>query len=222
VRISTAQASDYADRLHVGLSHRLTSVTVLNITWTITSNVSYTYDSADRRIMALWSNDNPPARRPPTCHNVYDGSNLYLEMNAPEQPDGPGPLCLRLASLSPTPRRWTRFSPHDNADNGTGTVYWAWGTTRGTVRARGAVQLGTGQTTVLDHRTYDSFGQHDAEATRPSTTSSATLGRYSRRPPVWPTMGVRWYNPATGRYESEDPRPTASPTPTGTPHTTRR
>jgi len=104
----------------------------LNNQWTITSNVSYTYGSADRRSCA-WVERNPTGPSSTYCTTCDDGSNLYLEMNDPNSLTDQGLFAYVSHRYLPRPdggpdsrrrqrRQWD------------GTVYWGLGDNAGTVR----------------------------------------------------------------------------------------
>lgn len=75
----------------------------------------------------------------------------------------------------------------------------------GTLRDVARYEPASGQTTIVNHLTYDAFGRITGQSNPAVTTLFAFTGR-----PLDPATGLqnhlhRWYDPAVGRWLSEDP-----------------
>gem|GEM_PF-1314195 len=86
-----------------------------------------------------------------------------------------------------------------------GTVVWPLTDHLGTVRDLARYNPDTDRTTIVNHLTYDAFGQMTGQSNPAVTTLFAFTGR-----PLDPATGLqnhlhRWYDPAMGRWLSEDP-----------------
>ena len=86
-----------------------------------------------------------------------------------------------------------------------GDIYWALGDNLNTVRDTARYDPQTDTTSIADHRVLDAFGNITSETDPAAGTRVAYTGR------DWdPDVGLyyyraRWYDPATGRFLSEDP-----------------
>ena len=86
-----------------------------------------------------------------------------------------------------------------------GRVLWPLTDHLGTVRDLARYNPASGQTTIVNHLTYDAFGRITGQSNPAVTTLLAFTGR-----PLDPATGLqnhlhRWYDPAVGRWLSEDP-----------------
>lgn len=85
------------------------------------------------------------------------------------------------------------------------TVLWPLTDHLGTVRDLARYNPDTDRTTIVNHLTYDAFGQMTGQSNPAVTTLFAFTGR-----PLDPATALqnhlhRWYDPAMGRWLSEDP-----------------
>jgi RHS repeat-associated protein len=83
---------------------------------------------------------------------------------------------------------------------GEGTVLWGLGDHEGTIR-----DIVNNSGTVVDHRKYDSFGKMTSESTPTTDFIFGYTGQALDKAVGLYNYGHRWYDPATGRFASEDP-----------------
>jgi RHS repeat-associated protein len=159
--------------------NRLTATASFDGAGTPVGSASYAYDPLNRRIRAT---EGGTAR-----WLFYDGLNPILEV------DSGGAILTR--------RLYGRQVDGILADETARATRWALTDMVGTVR-----DLAAGDGTVLDHRTYDSFGRL-LSRTDPNVPNA--LGFTARE--FDPDTGLgyfraRWYDPSLGRFIRPDPR----------------
>ena len=183
-RISDGQRTEFV----WDYRNRLSGVLVKDASGNVLQDTVFTYDVNDRRIGKWVDPDGPGPLAAVQTWTVYDGANPYADF------DGSGSLTTRYLS---DPRVLDALFARVAAD---GTTAWYLRDNIGSVRQ---VVGPTG--TVLDAITYDSFGNVLSE-TDPAAGDrfkytgreyDAELGIYYYR--------ARYYDPATGRFLSEDP-----------------
>jgi RHS repeat-associated protein len=86
-----------------------------------------------------------------------------------------------------------------------GEVLWPLTDNLGTVRDLAAYDDATGDTTVVNHRTYTAFGQILDETDPTIQHRFAYTGRHWDEHAQLYHYRARWYDPALGRFLSEDP-----------------
>ncbi len=86
-----------------------------------------------------------------------------------------------------------------------GDVLWPLTDNLGTVRDLAAYDDSTGDTTVVNHRTYTAFGQILSETDPTIHHRFAYTGRHWDDDAGLYHYRARWYDPALGRFLSEDP-----------------
>jgi RHS repeat-associated protein len=160
--------------------NRLTAVTYKDSEGETTEVVTYTYDVFDRRIAK--SVDGTPVER-----YVYDGANILFVF------DGEGNLKAR----------YLQGPGIDNTlaqEDGQGNVTWLLPDDQGTIR-----DVIGNDGVVLDHLTYDSFGNILTQ------TNSSDAPRYTFTGREWDADAglfyyrARWYDAGTGCFISDDP-----------------
>lgn len=158
---------------------RLVSMVERDAADAVLHEVRYTYDSADRRILA--------ERDGVTTRYVYDAENPVLVL------DGAGAVAER--------RLYGRRKDEVHAVERSGQTYWLLRDHLGTVR-----DLVTGAGDVHAHLVYDSFG---ALLESTATELPTRLGYTSRESEVVGGLvyyRARVYDPASGRFLERDPR----------------
>ncbi len=195
-RISAAPANDYLTTYAWDYRNRLTDVRFYNNSNVLTKHVHYTYDVFDHRISKSLDSTGSGAYDRIEDY-VYDGNNVVLDF---VDPDGAGPASLALATRYLNGPGVTDAFDQVYAQEAaaTGSVLWLLadnlGTTRDVVDNTGA---------VVGHFVYNSFGQ--------LATGPTNLTRYLYAGQAWDAdAGLqynwhRWYDPAVGRWISEDP-----------------
>ena len=175
-------------------------------------SVQYTYDYLDRQIQRKVDSNGSAAGGVDYFYNVYQGDDVALEI---EDPDGLG------AGTSPhVAYRYLDGQAVDEVlasetENSSGTptsVLWGLGDNEGTIRDL----VDNATKAVVDHRTYDSFGNVKEYAAgdlvHPITTGplagaftfSYTGQSYDMAVGLFYDQ-ARWYDSRTGRFMSEDP-----------------
>ena len=152
--------------------------------------VAYMYDFADRQIRRALTTGGSTSY----AYSIYDGNNLYMEVTDPNH------LSTGGASAYVSHRNF--IGPAGGVlavDNCSGTVLWGLGDNVGTVRD---VVDSTG--TVLDHRTYTSFGA--------MTQSNSTVDyAFGFEGALWDKAtklnrnGARLYDPLASVWITADP-----------------
>ena len=205
-QISNGQVTQYT----WDYRNRLTDVVVKNAQGTVLSSSHYTYDPFNNRIGVSVNNGTGAVQ----TWTAYDGANPYADFNSSGQ----------------VTHRYL-YSPAvdavlaDISTAGTGSTSWELADELGSVR-----DVVSAQGTVIDHIQYDSFGNILSE----SSPSNGDRFKYAQQQADATGLDydqARYYNPATGRFISQDPTgfgggdvniyrycgndPTASTDPTG-------
>ena len=159
--------------------NRLTEVDSKPFGGSTTTLALYTYDALDRRIKV--------AEGGVTTATLYDGSSAMLDFN------GSGTQVARYLQGPMIDEVLAR-------ETSGGTVAWYLGDREGTIR-----DIANNSGTVIDHIDYNSYGAVLAE----SASSSGDRWKYAGRE-YDATTGLyynraRWYDPASGRFISQDP-----------------
>ena len=200
--------------------NRLTAITFKSASGTITKEVTYDYDTQNRRI-AKHVDETGDASIDKSFHYVYDASGK-LDPNVGvalddivlvfEDADGSGPQPSTLNQrLLHGPAIDQVFATESSANE----VLWSLTDHQGTVRDWVSYDDSTETTTIVNHFRYDSFGQRvaieDANgAATPLDSQLASLD-YGYTGREWDSDAslnyyrARWYDPAVGRFISEDP-----------------
>jgi RHS repeat-associated protein len=167
--------------------NRLTAVIDKDAAGNLVQRVDYTYDVLDRRISESVQQG---SATPVLTDFVYDSSSVLLDFGA----TGSNPPVLKERYLN-GPAVDQVFAQED----GTGKVQWLLADHEGSVR-----DLVDNTGTVVNHISYDSFG-NILKQTNPSVTTrdlftgrefDAATGLYDYR--------SRYYDPAVGRFLGED------------------
>ena len=189
--------------------NRLTDVVFKTSGGTVTKKIQYQYDVFNRRIgrkldvtgdgtydsATYWVYDDAGKRDPNTGTSLDD---IVLEFTDADG-DGSG-----TATLSTRYLHGPQFDQALASETVSGNVVtWALADHQGTVRDM--VRYASGTTTIVNHRKFDAFGNLTAE----SDATVKFLFSYTSR--EWDGDAglyyyrARWYDPAIGRFISEDP-----------------
>ncbi|HEY2415095.1 MAG TPA: RHS repeat-associated core domain-containing protein [Pirellulaceae bacterium] len=167
--------------------NRLTQVTTKSSTGTVLMQANYVYDAFDRRIAKTVDADGAGPGAAVTERFVYDGDQIALTF------DGAGALTHRYL-----------YGPAIDQiladENAQGQILWPLTDNQGTVR-----DLVNSSGVVQDHIKYDSFGQVTAESNSATDFLFGYTGRERDRETGLDYYRARYYDPATGRFTSEDP-----------------
>ncbi|APZ94505.1 RHS repeat-associated core domain-containing protein [Fuerstiella marisgermanici] len=175
-------------------ANRLTTVTFKTSGGTKTKEVSYVYDAFDRRIAKdVDSNGNGTVDSGERY--AYDGigmSDIVLVF------DENGDLEERLL-----------YGPAVDfplaSEDSSGNVVWFLADQQGTIRDVADYDSGTDTTSVVNHLTYGSFGAIVSQTNSTYSPRHAFTGREWDADAELYYYRARWYDPALGRFISEDP-----------------
>ena len=167
--------------------NRLTKVLVKNSSGTVLQETRFSYDVYNRRIGKWLDADGAGPQAGVQQWTAYDGVNTYADF------DGNGALTNRYLAGAPYSSLLARLGAN-------GTTVWYLNDVLGSVR-----QLVDANATVLDQVTYGSYGNILSETSPPNGDRfkftdrefDAELSAYYFR--------ARYYDPATGRFVSNDP-----------------
>jgi RHS repeat-associated protein len=197
-RISGAQADDYLTEYTWDHHNRLTSVTFKNNQGTVTKSLQYEYDVFDRRVEATWDSDGSGPASAIVTRWVYDGADLLLVF------DGAGGLYHRYLHGPGVDQiladEQYLSGPPEQQPSSPGTVLWAIADNLGTVRD---VVDSTGA--VLNHLTFTAFGAIVSETNPSVEFAFGFTGRERDESTGQNFHRARYYDPAVGRWLSEDP-----------------
>ncbi|PZO57605.1 MAG: hypothetical protein DCF15_06830 [Phormidesmis priestleyi] len=167
--------------------NRLSSVVTKDSGGAISKAVEYTYDVYDRRIAkAVDSDGNGPAAATEERY-VYDGEHIALVF------DGEGNQVNRYL-------RGPQIDQVLAEETASGEVRWALADHQGSVR-----DVVDSQGNVLNHLTYDSYGQVTSETNPESDFRFGYTGRERDEETGLDYYRARYFNPAVGTFVSEDP-----------------
>jgi RHS repeat-associated protein len=172
--------------------------------WVKTEEIDYTYDVFNNLIgrqQTTYPSDGPATTV--TQRNVFDGTNMVLTF------DGSGNLTDRYlwGPMVDQVLADEQFQPsgsgQDQLPTAPGNTLWALGDNQNTVR-----DVVNDSGTLEEHIAYSPFGQQVAVSS--SYSNSVTFvfgytGAYTDVATADQLHGVRWYDPASQRWLSEDP-----------------
>jgi len=171
--------------------NRLTDVAFFDDTDTLLKSVHYTYDAFDR-LIAKSVDDDGDTTIDRGQSFVYDGTDIVLVA------DETGSLTDRFLTGPDIDQILAQ-------ENGSGDVRWLLADQQGTIRDVAEYDGGTGDTTVVNHLQYDSFGRITDQ------TDPGEQPRFAYTGLMWDADAelqysrARWYDPTVGRFLSEDP-----------------
>ena len=163
-----------------------------------TQRVNYAYDTLDRRIAKAIDVDGDGAGGETVTHFVYFGDDVLLEFT---DPDGSGitvpTISARYLHGPATDQVLAREDYSGGVSQG---VLWHLSDNLGTVR-----DLANHAGTVVNHIKYDAFGNVINQSGPLQTTRYLFTGRELDTETSLYYYRARYYDPAIGRFISEDP-----------------
>jgi RHS repeat-associated protein len=192
-RIGTGEMTDYTwDH-----RNRLTRVTNKNPSGIVLQQVDYAYDALDRRVSRTVDPDGSGQAVPTRDYFLFEGDDVALMFRDPDA-SGAQPYVL-ISRLLYGPAV-DQVLAEDSVTQG---VLWALPDHEGTVHD--VVARVDTTTQVKNHLVYDSFGRVVSE-TAPAVDHLASFtGRERDEATGLMNYRARWYDPAVGRFLSEDP-----------------
>ncbi|MGK7899537.1 MAG: RHS repeat-associated core domain-containing protein [Xenococcus sp. (in: cyanobacteria)] len=160
-----------------------------------TQRAEFTYDAFNRRISKAVDTNPQDANDAVVTHFVYDREDVLLDFV-----DADGVSGINEPQLV---QRYLHGPGIDRVlaqENASGDVIWHLTDHLGTVR-----DLVDNTGTVVNHLTYDSFGRVIAETDASVNTRYLYTGREFDRETGLYYYRARYYDPAVGRFISEDP-----------------
>ncbi|NJM99047.1 MAG: hypothetical protein HC800_19580 [Phormidesmis sp. RL_2_1] len=183
VTIATGEITEYG----WDTRNRMTSVVTKASGGSITEAVEYTYDVYDRRIAKSVDGDGSGAAAATAEHYVYDGEHIALVF------DGAGNQTSRYL-------HGPQIDQVLAEETAAGEVRWALSDHQGSVR-----DVISSAGTVLDHLTYDSYGQVKGETQPTVDFRFGYTGRERDEETGLYYYRARYFDPAVGTFVSEDP-----------------
>jgi RHS repeat-associated protein len=191
----TAIATNETQEFEWDYRNRLVAVVDKDASGAETQRVEFTYDAFDRRV-AKEVDANPQDAVPAeVTHFVYDGSDVLLEFADNDGRAGANPPELA--------QRYLHGASVDQIlaqDDGNGGVLWQLTDKLGTVR-----DLVNNSSTVVNHITYDSFGNVVSKTNPLIDTRYLFTGREFDGEIGLQYNRARYYDPTVGRFIGEDP-----------------
>ena len=201
--IASGEVTDY-DWDH---RNRLTRVTIkASDQGPVTKDILYDYDAFNRLVGKTVAHGNDPAEPEDVTYFIYDGER-WERGNAGDHLalvfDGNGDLTNRYLHGPAV----DQILADEQLDSLTtpGEVLWPLTDNLGTVRDLAAYDDATGDTTVVNHRTYTAFGQILSETDPTIQHRFAYTARHWDEHAGLYYYRARWYDPVLGRFLSEDP-----------------
>ncbi len=200
--ISTGEVFEYS----WDYRNRLTSITTKDNVGTITHEVEYTYDIFNRRIAKTIDADGAGAGTAT--------EEIYIHEGLREERDGAGDQILLMFDESgdltdrylhgPTVDQ-VLASEEVTSPSTAGDVLWALSDNLGSVRDVAEYDASTDTTTVVNHLTYDAFGNVTNETNASVDFLFAYTGRERDTESDLQYNRARYYDAAIGRWISTDP-----------------
>ncbi|MEY4394996.1 MAG: hypothetical protein RL595_2245 [Planctomycetota bacterium] len=182
-RISDGQVTEF----FWDYRNQLTKALVKDANGVLLKELRFTYDVVNRRVGVWVDGDGAGPADPDQVWTVYDGANPYMDF------DGEGQLQARYLYGPGIDELFARIGTGEDPQ-------WHLTDRLGSVR-----QIVDGAGTILDDISYDSFGGILNESNPAAGDRFKFTGRE-----YCPELGIyyyraRWYDPAAGRFISQDP-----------------
>ena len=189
----TVTATGEATEFEWDHRNRLVRVTHLDSIGDPIQTLDYVYDALDQRIE---KSDTPAIGPTYTQRYVYDGQHLALNFGA---------NVLANRYLHSPVIDQILADKRVSSLSGPGDVLWPLVDNLGTVRDLAEHDSGTGDTVIVNHISYDAFGGSRAETNAAVDHLFGYTGRDWDADADLQYNRARWYDPAVGRWLSEDP-----------------
>ena len=175
--------------------NRLKGITFKDGTGSLTGRLSYRYDPADRRIMRLHDTDGD---------GTYETRESFVfDQGVKNGLDD----CLLVFENNTLTQRLLHGPAVDQPlaqEDAAGAVLWLLADPLGTVRDL-AQRTAAGGTLIVNHASYDSFGRLLSQSDPNIPSRYGFTGReWDADAGLW-WYRARWYDPAVGRFVSEEP-----------------
>jgi RHS repeat-associated protein len=173
--------------------NRLVRVTHLDSIGDPIQTLDYAYDVLDRRIE---KSDTPAVGPAYTERYVYDGEHLALKFGGSALANRylHGPVIDQILA-----------DEQVSSLSSPGDVLWPLVDNLGTVRDLAEYDSGTGDTVIVNHISYDAYGGSRSETNAAVDHLFGYTGREWDAEADLQHNRARWYDPAVGRWLSEDP-----------------
>ncbi len=188
----TAIATGVVRELEWDYRNRLVAIIDKDAAGNETQRAEYTYDVFDRRIAKVVDNNPQDAVNALVTHFVYDGSDVHLEF---VDSDGANEPVLDIRYLQ-GPEVDQILAQEEVG----GDAIWHLTDRLGTIR-----DLADNSGTVINHITYDSFGNVVSETDADFETRYLFTGREFDEETSLYYYRARFYDPQAGRFIGEDP-----------------
>ncbi len=177
-----------------------------------TRAIDYLYDTENRWIGRDVDSDGD-GQIDTRTRFIYDGNQIVLQFDRAIAPsdDSADPLTLENLShrylWNPAAVDQLMADEHVTTPDSPGSILWPLADHLGTIRDLAAYDSSTDAATIVNHRTFDAYGNLQSQTN--ATSAHDTLFAFTGRP-LDQTTGLqnnlhRWYDAATGRWMSEDP-----------------
>ena len=188
LKTQTEIATGIVEEFEWDYRNRLTAIVTRNASDAIVQQVEFDYDVWDRRIAKTVDADGEGVETASTTYFVYDRDNVLLEFEngetTPSQRYLHGPMTDQILA----------------SEDDTGTTLWHLSDHLGTV---GDFVDNAG--TLLNHRTYDSYGNLISQTDDNFSSRYGFTGREFDEETGLYYYRARYYDRAIGRFISEDP-----------------
>ncbi|MBZ8181188.1 RHS repeat domain-containing protein [Oscillatoria salina] len=183
VEIATGEVTEY----DWDYRNRLVAVVTKDVEANVTAEAEYTYDVFDHRLSKSVDADGDGAGVAEVERFVYDGDHIALVF------DGEGNQTERFL-------HGTEIDQVLVTENANGEVFWGLGDNQGTIR-----DVIDSEGTVVNHFTYESFGQVESETNPNVDFRFGYTGRELDEETELYYYRARYYDAGVGRFISEDP-----------------
>jgi RHS repeat-associated protein len=167
----------------------------------VASSVTYAYDAFNQLIRRSHDADGEGSGTPTDTFYSHHGGQIALQFDSPTS-----------TTTYPTHRYLWNPAAIDQlladekvTSSAAGTVLWPLADHLGTIRDLAEHNSTTGDTTIVNHRTYDAWGNILSETNSAVDTLFSFTGRLYDEVTGLQNNLHRWYDPLTGRWISEDP-----------------
>jgi RHS repeat-associated protein len=187
--IATGEVTEYT----WDYRNRLTAVTFKDSQGNVTKSVQYTYDAFNRLVSRTVDADGDGEQTATSTYSIYDGQQVALEFD----------------STGAVERRYLSGPAVDQVlaeETAAGVVEWLLADHEGTIRDVAEHDSQTHETTVVNHLTYDAFGNITSQTNAAKQPHVTYTGRYWDADAGLYYYRARWYDPIVGRFISEDPK----------------